>query len=352
MNRVLKTFVKFGAPPEIEFISKPHLGTDVLCKIVRNIRLYIQERGGEIYYGSRMTDILIEKGRATGIVVNDEKEFISSSIFIALGHSARDTVEMMHARGVAIEQRKIAVGMRIEHPVQVINRMRYGSKYADYPGLGAATYSLNHTNRQIRRGVYTFCMCPGGEVVNASSSDGLLVVNGMSYAARSLPFSNGALVVSCHTDDYQSHNPLAGFAFQKNIEQKAFLAGGSNWAVPAQNLLDFLGERKSQELNENSCRLGTVSANMRDLFPRFVITELVTAFQKWREEVPLFVSHHAILMGVETRTSSPVRIVRNKEYESTNTKNLYPIGEGAGYAGGITSSAADAIRAVDKYCGN
>ncbi len=243
VNRVLKTFVKFGAPPEIEYISKPHLGTDVLCKIVRNIRLYILERGGDIHYSSKMTDIIVEDGAARGIVINEEQEVLASTIFVALGHSARDTVEMMCSRGVAMEQRKISVGMRIEHPVEVINRMRYGSKYDGFPGLGAASYSLNYTNRRVRRGVYTFCMCPGGEVVNASSSNGMLVVNGMSYSDRASPFSNGALVVSCHATDYGDDGPLAGFTFQQDIEQKAFLAGGADWSVPAQNLMNFLGEK-------------------------------------------------------------------------------------------------------------
>jgi len=346
VNKVLRTFVKFGAPAEIEYISKPHLGTDVLCEIVRNIRLYILERGGEIYYSSRMTDILLTKGRARGIVINGEKEFLSSHIFMALGHSARDTVAMLHDRGVAMEQRRISVGLRIEHPVQTINSMRYGEKYDGFSGLGAATYSLNHTNREIRRGVYTFCMCPGGEVVNAASSEGMLVLNGMSYSKRDSPFSNGALVVSCHPSDYKTESPLAGFSFQQEIERKAFLAGGGNWSVPAQNLLGFLGEKGRPGIHENSYKMGAVEADLRDIFPDFVITELLVAFQKWKLQVPLFVSHHALVMGAETRTSSPVRISRNEQFESINTENLYPIGEGAGYTGGITSSAADAIKAV------
>jgi len=351
VNRVLETFVKFGAPEEIEYISKPHLGTDVLCKIVRNIRLYILERGGEIYYSSKMTDILISESVASGVIINDEKEYLSSSIFIALGHSARDTVEMMHEKGVAIEQRPISIGVRIEHPVETINRMRYGNKYYDFPGLGAATYSLNYTNRKIRKGVYTFCMCPGGEVINASSEQGMLVLNGMSYSRRSSPFSNAALAVTCCTDDYKSTNPLAGMEFQKNIERKAFHAGGGKWEVPAQNLMNFLGERSTAGfgLPETSYKMGAVPADMKDIFPGFVVDELLAAFNKWKEEVPLFVSNQAILLGAETRTSSPVRLTRNEKYESVNIKNLYPIGEGSGYTGGITSSAADAIRAVEKY---
>jgi len=348
VNRVLKTFVKFGAPEEIEYISKPHLGTDVLCTIVRNIRSHILERGGEIYYGSKMTDILISAGKASGIIINDEKEYFSSSIFIALGHSARDTVEMMHKKGVAIEQRPISVGVRIDHPVETINLMRYGNKYKNFDRLGAATYSLNYTNRKIRRGVYTFCMCPGGEVINASSDHGMMVVNGMSHSHRSSAFSNAALVVTCHADDYKSTSPLAGIEFQKDIERKAFNAGG-RWEVPAQNLMDFLGERCSVDLNENSYKMGAVSADMKDIFPTFVIEALLAAFDKWKEEVPLFVSNHAILLGAETRTSSPVRIKRDKNFVSVNIKNLYPIGEGSGYTGGITSSAVDAIKAVEMH---
>ncbi|MCF8070140.1 MAG: dehydrogenase [Desulfobacterales bacterium] len=348
VNRVLQTFMKFGAPEEIGYISKPHLGTDVLCKIVRNMRRYILERGGEIDYGSKMTDILISEGKATGIIINGEKEYISSNIFIALGHSARDTFEMMQKKGVAVEHRPISVGVRIEHPAETINLMRYGKKYQNYPGLGAATYSLNYTNRRSKRGVYTFCMCPGGEIVNASSEQGMLVLNGMSYSRRSSVFSNGALVVSCRMEDYQPDGPLSGITFQKDIERKAFDAGGGNWAAPAQNLMEFLGQKNATDLNRNSYKMGVLPADMKDIFPGFVIEALTAAFNKWKKEVPLFVSNEAILLGAETRAASSVLIKRNENYESINVKNLYPIGEGSGYTGGITSSSADAIKAVKK----
>ena len=184
-------------------------------------------------------------------------------------------------------------------------------------------------------------------MVNAASSEGMLVLNGMSYSDRSSPFSNGALVVSCHPSDYNSDSPLAGFDFQKEIEQKTFHAGGGDWSVPVQNLMNFLGEGGTGDIAENSYKMGAVAADMRDIFPEFITTELLVAFQKWRAEVPLFVSHHALLLGAETRTSSPLRISRNEQFESVNIKNLYPNGEGAGYTGGITSSAADAIKAVE-----
>jgi uncharacterized FAD-dependent dehydrogenase len=346
-NRVLQTLIKFGAPAEIAYIAKPHLGTDVLCVIVRNIRDYILERGGEIHYGAKMTDLLLSEGEAVGVKINGEQEYLSDSIYLALGHSARSTLTMLHAKGVAMERKPIAVGVRIEHPAATINLLRYGKKYQNFPGLGAATYSLNHTNRAIHRGVYTFCMCPGGEVINASSEPGLLVLNGMSYSRRASAFSNAGLVVTCQAEDYQHCGPLAGLEFQKEIEGKAFAAGGGSWQVPAQNLLDFLEGKSSAALNENSFAMGAVPADLREIFPSFVVEELVAAFNKWKTEVPAFVSNQAILMGAETRTSSPVKILRDDKYESVNVKNLYPLGEGAGYTGGITSSAADAIRAVE-----
>nr|MBF0220963.1 dehydrogenase [Desulfobulbaceae bacterium] len=347
VDRVLKTFIKFGAPQEIAYISKPHLGTDVLCKIVRNIRQYILDRGGELHYSSKMTDILISNDKASGVIINNNLEYLSSNIFLALGHSARNTVKMLYEKGVTIEQRPIAVGVRIEHPVETINSMRYGRKYIKFPGLGAATYSLNYTNRTMRRGVYTFCMCPGGEIINASSSQGLLVLNGMSYSHRSSPFSNAGLVIGCRTDDYLSVNPLAGIEFQKDIERKSFKAGGQNWKVPAQNLMNFLDKKQPADLQTSSYKMGVVAADLNDLLPAFVCEQLTAAFKLWHKEVPSFISHEAILFGSETRTSSPVRITRNENYESVSTKNLYPIGEGSGYTGGITSSAADAIKAVE-----
>jgi len=346
-NRVLDTFIKFGAPEEIGYVGKPHLGTDVLCRIVKNIRSYILDRGGEIHYKSKMTDILVSDGKASGVVINGNMEYRSSIIYLALGHSARDTFELMHKKGIAIEQKPIFAGVRIEHPAGIINRIRHGDKYKDFPGIGAATYSFTYTDRKTKRGVYTFCMCPGGEVINASSENGMLVVNGMSLSNRSSAFSNSALVVTCHTDDYGSADPLAGIEFQRDMEQKAFDAGGGRWEVPAQNLVDFLYGSISVNLNENSYKMGAVSVNMNEIFPAFINETLLAAFNKWKEDYPLFVSDHAILLGAETRTSCPVKIKRNEKYESVNMKNLYPIGEGSGYAGGITSSAADAIKAVE-----
>jgi uncharacterized protein len=347
VNKVLDTFIKFGAPEEIGYVSKPHLGTDVLCGVVRNIRNYILGQGGDIHYRAKMTDILLSGNAVIGVVINGEKEYCCSSLYLAPGHSARDTFEMLHNKGILLEQKPISVGVRIEHPAEIINQMRYGDKYKDFPAVGAAAYSLNYTDRKIGRGVYTFCMCPGGEVVNASSEHGILVLNGMSYSGRASEFSNAALVVTCKKDDYCSADPLAGIGFQKKIEQKAFHAGGGKWSVPAQNLPDFLDRKISGRLNRNSCATGTTSADMHEIFPAFVSDALVTAFATWQTTYPAFVSSHAILMGAETRTSAPLRITRSEKFESVNIRNIYPIGEGSGYTGGITSSAADAIRAVE-----
>ncbi|MBA4418891.1 MAG: dehydrogenase [Syntrophus sp. (in: bacteria)] len=352
VKRVLDTFIRFGAPEEIRYISKPHLGTDVLCRIVGNIRRYILARGGEIYYSSKMTDMLVSGGKVSGVIINGEKEYRSSIIYLALGHSARDTFEMIHEKGIAIEQKPVLVGVRIEHPAEIINLIRYGNKYKDFPGIGAANYSFTYTDRTIGRGVYTFCMCPGGEIVNASSEEGMMVLNGMSYSSRSSAFSNSAIVVTCHTGDYKSTNPLAGVEFQKEIERKAFNAGGGRWEAPAQNLMDFLQGRNSVNLNENSFKMGAVRVDMNEILPQFVCEALLKAFAKWKEDYPLFVSDYGILLGAETRTSSPVRIKRGAKYESVNTRNLYPIGEGSGYAGGIISSAADAIKSVEGSLSN
>ncbi|MBI5885016.1 MAG: dehydrogenase [Deltaproteobacteria bacterium] len=351
IDRVLDTFIRFGAPEEIGYMSKPHLGTDVLCRIVRNMREHILERGGEIHYNSRMTDIIISDGAARGVVINRGEEFRSSSIFLALGHSSRDTFEMLHARGVVIEQKPISVGVRVEHPAEVINLIRYGEKYKAYSKIGAATYSFSCNDRKLGRGIYTFCMCPGGEVVNASSEEGMLVVNGMSYSARASAFSNSAIIVTCNTADYGSDAPLAGLEFQRTIERKAFDAAGGTWQAPAQNLTDFLDNKVSNNLNRNSFAMGVASVDMTGLFPAFVNTALKAAFNSWKEAYPLFVSHHAALIGPETRTSAPIRLKRDERYESVNVKNLIPIGEGSGYTGGITSSAADAIKAVEARMG-
>lgn len=346
ITKVLNTFIKFGAPKEISYVNKPHLGTDILCEIIRDMRKYILERGGDIYYESKMTDMIISGGKISGIVINGRKKYRSSAIFLAVGHSARDTFEMINRKEISLEQRTISIGVRIEHPSADINLMRYGKKYQNFPGLGAATYSFNTHDKKVGRGISTFCMCPGGEVINASSEKGMMVINGMSYSSRSSSFSNSALIVPCRAEDYKSSHPLAGFEFQKAIEKKAFKAGRGSWKIPAQNLTDFMSGKISGNLIENSCKMGTVSANLAKILPPFISETLLAAFNKWKENYPLFISDQALLMAPETRTTCPMKINRDEKFESINIKNLFPIGEGSGYTGGITSSAADGIKAV------
>lgn len=350
VQKVIDTFIKFGAPEEIAYINKPHLGTDVLCKIVTKIRNYLLDHGADIHYNSKLTGLLISGQAAKGVIINHNKEVHSTDIYLAIGHSARDSFEMIFNQDICIEQKPIQIGVRMEHPAKLINQIRYGNKYADHPGIGAAVYSLNYTDKSNKRGVYTFCMCPGGEIINASSEHGMMVLNGMSNSCRSSFYSNAAIVVSCHTDDYQSDHPLAGIAFQKLIESKTFDAGGENWSVPAQNLEDFLAHRPSDRLNDNSYKLGVSPCELKNVFPEFVNEMLLAAFNKWKQDDPLFISPRAILLGSETRTTSPVRITRNSNFESVNIKNLYPIGEGSGYTSGIVSSAVDAVKAVCINC--
>ncbi|HCC49042.1 MAG TPA: dehydrogenase [Elusimicrobia bacterium] len=346
-SRVLDTFIKFGAPPEIGYVSKPHLGTDVLRRVVVNIRNHVLERGGEIHYGAKMTDLLVSGGKAAGVVINGSAEHAASGVFLAIGNSARDTFELLLEKGAGLEAKPISVGVRLEHPAETINLIRYGGKYKNFPGLGAATYSFNYTDRTAGRGAYTFCMCPGGEVVNASSEQGLLALNGMSYAARASAYSNSAIAVTCAVSDYGPAHPLAGLEFQKRIERAAFLAGGSDWKVPAQGLRDFMEGRLSPSLNANSYKMGAQSADLAAVFPPFVGATLRAAFIQWRQQCPLFTGSDAILMGSETRTSSPVKLRRGEDFQSVTIRGLYPIGEGSGYTGGITSAAADAIKAVE-----
>lgn len=348
-SRVLDTFIRFGAPPEIGYVRKPHLGTDVLRRIVANIRAHVLAAGGEIHYSSKMTDLRIAGGKAAGVVINGAADCPAECVFLAIGNSARDTFRLLHEKGVSLEAKPISVGVRIEHPAETINLLRYGNKYKDLRSLGAATYSFNYTDRKTGRGAYTFCMCPGGEVVNAASEQGLLALNGMSYAARDSAFSNAAIAVTCVPADYGAAHPLAGFEFQQGIERRAFLAGGSDWRAPAQNLTDFLAGRPSAALNANSFKMGARAADLGAVFPAFVTETLRAAFNDWAAGYPLFCGEQALLLGPETRTSSPVRIRRGAGYESLSMENLYPIGEGSGYTGGITSAAVDAIKAVEAW---
>ena len=349
---VLETFVKAGAPEEILWWNKPHLGTDVLIGVVERIREEILSLGGEIRFRTKLTDIDTEGGAVRGVRVravspqdteNAEEYIPCEALILSIGHSARDTFAMLAGKNIPMEKKAFAVGVRIEHPQALINEDQYGK---DYPrSLPAASYKLTR-KASGGRGVYSFCMCPGGYVVNASSEEGLLAVNGMSYQARDGRNANSAMIVTVRPEDFGGSDVLAGMEFQRRLERAAYRAGEGQ--VPVQLLADFQKRQISRCLGEiEPCIKGKWSfGDVRGIFPEELSQALEEGIFGCEQILPGFSRGDAVLSGVESRTSSPVRILRNEEMES-RVKGLYPCGEGAGYAGGITSAAMDGIKAAE-----
>ena len=346
-RKVLTELVKAGAPEEILYIGKPHVGTFRLVRIIEEMREEIISLGGEYHYESRVDDLIIENGQIQGVVLHDGRTFHSSHVILALGHSARDTFEMLHQRGVALEAKPFSIGFRIEHPQSLIDECRLGPN-AGNPLLGAADYKLVHHCKNGRT-VYSFCMCPGGTVVAAASEPGRLVTNGMSQYSRNERNANAAIVVDITPADYPE-GPLGGIALQRELEQKAFELGGSNYNAPCQLVGDFLKNKPSTTLGSvvPSYTPGVTPGNLSDALPEFAIAALREAIPAFERSIPGFSLYDAVLTGTETRTSSPVKIIRNRDdLQSVNIKGLYPAGEGAGYAGGILSSAVDGIEVAE-----
>ena len=345
-HEVLKRFVEAGAPEEIVYQQKPHLGTDVLIGIVETMRHQIEEMGGSFRFETKVTDLCIENGHLTAVEVNNEEKIPADACVLALGHSARDTFDMLHRRGVYMEPKSFAVGLRMEHPQKMINYDLYGEEENEF--LGAASYKVTHTCEN-GRGVYSFCMCPGGYVVNASSEQGMLAVNGMSYQARDSKNANSALIVTVTPEDFPEEGPLGGISFQRELEKRAWEIGKGK--IPVQLFGDYKLHQKSSAFGEIEPQMkgAHVFADVRSILPKEIgdsIEEGVLAFGK---KLKGFDRNDAILSGVESRTSSPVRIVRNREGYS-NIEGIYPCGEGAGYAGGITSAAMDGIKMAEFIC--
>lgn len=353
IRTIFETLVAYGAPKEILYLAKPHIGTDLLREVVRRIRTAIQEYGGEVRFLSKVTDIQIEKDRVKGVFVN-ETEFLPCEILVlAPGHSARDTFSMLEKKGVSMQQKAFAVGVRVEHPQELIGISQYGNHYKKLP---VADYKLTHqcTNG---RGVYTFCMCPGGYVVNASSEPGRLVVNGMSNQDRAGKNANSAVVVTLKTEDFanviskekQKEIPQAlyGVELQRQMEEQAFLAGQGK--IPIQLLSDFVEGKKSTSLGKVLPDMkGAFSlADLGSCFPNFVRNSILEGMKAFDRKIKGFFAEDIPLSGVESRTSSPVRLLRDENLES-NIKGLYPCGEGAGYAGGITSAAVDGLKVFEQ----
>lgn len=346
-TKVLRELVKAGAPDEILYTNKPHIGTDILVKVVTNIRNEIISLGGEVRFQSQVTDIAIENQKVTAVSLADGQTIETDRVIIAIGHSARDTYEMLHAKGISLQPKSFAIGARIEQPQSMIDKIQFG-KFAGHPKLGRADYRLSH-KCQNGRGVYTFCMCPGGQVIAASSEAGGVVTNGMSAFARNKPNANSAILVSITPEDFPDENPLAGIQFQRKWEQAAFELAGSDYSAPAQLVKDFLKAKPSKSLRQlqPSYKPGIELCDLAECLPAYVVSAMREGIDAFDEKLPGFAMRDAVLTGVETRSSAPVRILRGDDYQSTNTKGLYPAGEGAGYAGGIISAAVDGIKVAE-----
>ena len=361
---MLTEFVKAGAPEEILFIAKPHIGTFRLVGVVEKMRAEIESLGGEVRFGQRVTDVLIEGGHIRGVSLNGGEEIAADQVVLALGHSARDTFAMLHARGVFMEPKPFSIGFRIEHPQGLIDSARFGSN-AGNPILGAADYKLVHHARGSQgrgRSVYSFCMCPGGTVVAATSESNRVVTNGMSQYSRNERNANAGIVVGITPDDYRAAgsagstrpvDPLDGIAFQRLWESRAFELGGGSYAAPGQRVADFLAGRPSTSFGAvlpsyTPAVLPTdLGAAGRGSLPAYAIEAIREALPAFARQIPGFAMDDAVLTGVETRTSSPLRIPRGRDRQSINVAGLFPAGEGAGYAGGIMSAGVDGIETAE-----
>jgi uncharacterized FAD-dependent dehydrogenase len=346
-RKLLTEFVEAGAPDEILTSSKPHIGTFRLVTVVEGIRAKIEALGGEYRFEARVDDIELDSSRQIrGVTLANGEQIDAGHVILAIGHSARDTFAMLHRRGVHIAAKPFSIGARIEHPQSLIDRARFGA-FAGHPSLGPADYKLVH-HASNGRSVYSFCMCPGGRVVAATSETGCVATNGMSQYSRAEFNANAGIVVAVTPADYPD-GPLAGIAFQQDWERRAFLAGGSTYAAPAQLVGDLLAKGPSQAMGSvvPSYKPAIHPADLSACLPGFAIEAIREALERFARDIPGFAMHDAVLTGVETRTSSPLRIARGADGQSSNTRGLFPAGEGAGYAGGIMSAGVDGIRVAE-----
>ncbi|MFM0053885.1 NAD(P)/FAD-dependent oxidoreductase [Caballeronia grimmiae] len=345
-RKVLDEFVKAGAPDDILYLSRPHIGTFRLVSMVEKMRATIHQLGGEVRFQQRVEDIDIDNGKVRGLRLSTGEVLRCDHVVLAVGHSARDTFEMLHSRGVYMEAKPFSLGFRIEHPQGVIDRARFG-KFAGHERLGAADYKVVH-HCSNGRAVYSFCMCPGGTVVAAASEPGRVVTNGMSQYSRAERNANAGIVVGITPEDFPG-GPLAGIAFQRKWEERAFELGGGDYSAPGQLVGDFIAGRASASLGSvmPSYKPGVKPTDLSTALPDYVIEAIREALPELDKKIPGFAMHDAVLTGVETRTSSPIRVRRKDDYQSVNVDGLYPAGEGAGYAGGIYSAAIDGIEVAE-----
>ena len=341
-KKVFEIFVECGAPKEIMYVQKPHIGTNLLRNVVINIRNKIIEFGGEFRYSSKLTDIIIDNNRIKSIVINDKEKLDTDVLFLAIGHSARDTLKVLHDRGLDMKSKPFAVGVRIVHKQEDINKCLYKD---NYKYMDNASYKLTY-NTKDGRGVYSFCMCPGGYVVNASSENNRLAINGMSNYERDSKYSNSALVVSVTEKDYGS-DLFDGVKFQRNLEEKAYSLGNGN--IPVQKYKDFIDNKNTISIEDSSMIKGNYKcSNLNELLPDFIKSSIKEAMPSFKKQIDCFDKDDSLLLGIESRTSSPITILRDENGES-NIKGIYPVGEGAGYAGGITTSAMDGLKQAENF---
>ena len=348
-RKVLEEFVRFGAPEEILYTAKPHIGTDNLRKIVKNIREYIISKGGQVLFNTKATDFEIENETIKAVICENNR-IETDAVILAIGHSARDTFKKLYELGVEIQPKNFAVGTRIEHLQEDINKAQYGENIK--LKLPVADYKLVYHAKNGRT-CYTFCMCPGGQVMASNSEENSIVTNGMSNFARDGKNSNSALLVNVTVEDYYKNSPLDGMYFQEDLEQKAFELGGGNYNAPAQRVEDFIDGRKTEKFGKikPTYMPGVTEADLNEILPEFVTETMKEAIIELDKKLHGFAEKDAVLTGVETRSSSPVQIIRDKEsLNSINVKGLYPCGEGAGYAGGIMTSAIDGLKCAIKVC--
>ena len=342
MKKVFEIFVENGASKDIMYENKPHIGTDILVSVVKNIRNKIIKNGGEFRFNTKLTNIKYQNNQINSIIVNNNEEIKCDCLVLAIGHSARDTFKMLYESNINMQPKPFAIGIRIQHPQELIDNNQYGINYDK--SLPSASYKLTHTCKN-GRGVYTFCMCPGGYVVNSSSEEGLLAINGMSYQARDSKIANSAVIVTVTPKDFGS-NPLDGIEYQRNLESITYKVG--NGLIPTQTFKDFIDNKETQKLgNINPMFKGNYKlANLNNIFPNYIIESLKEGIYAFDKKIKGYASNDAVLSAIESRTSSPVRILRD-DYLESNIQGIYPAGEGAGYAGGITSSAVDGIKIAE-----
>ena len=349
VNKILNTLVAHGANENILIDTHPHIGTNKLPKLIATIRESILNAGGEIHFNTRVADVVIKEEKIRSVITQNNDVIESNAVVLATGHSARDIFELLHKKNILIEAKPFALGVRVEHPQSLIDSIQYHcEKRSEY--LPAAAYNM--AQQVDNRGVYSFCMCPGGFIVPSATAPGEVVVNGMSPSRRDSKFANSGIVVAVEMEDlknYQQYGALATLRFQQDMEKMAFVAGGKKQTAPAQRMIDFVNGKLSNDLPETSYQPGTESAPLHELLPKFISNRLQQGFKLFGKKMPGYFTNEAILFGVESRTSSPVRIPRDKEsLQHPQIKNLFPCGEGAGYAGGIVSAAMDGERVAEK----